>query len=162
MIKNYKNAIITFIGGLGLIPILMAVFTDLLDFGLAIVIAFAFFLLTIVLNGIIVVTDEYLMPMSMYRSQKNAIITFIAGLGIIVLLIAVFATVLSFDYAIVISYGFFLITAVIYVMIEEKPDEPTAKGFNPSMEGTGAYCPSCGNQMKTKSIFCDKCGARLD
>jgi hypothetical protein len=162
MIKNYKNAIVTFFGGLGVIPILMAVFTDILDFGMAIVIAFAFFLLAAVLNGVIVVTEEYVMPMSMYRSQKNAIITFVAGLGIIVLLIAVFATLLSLDYAIVISYGFFLIAAVLYVMVEEKPEEKSVKEFNPSMDGTGVFCPSCGAQMKTKGIFCDNCGTRLE
>ena len=162
MIKNYKNAIITFISGLGIIPILMAVFTDMLDFGLAIVIAFALFLIAVVLNGIITVTDDYVMPMSMYRSQKNAIITFVAGLGIIVILIAVFGAFLSLDYAIVISYGFFLIATVLYVMIEEKPEEHATKGFNPSMEGTGVYCSSCGAQMKSKGIFCDKCGARLE
>ena len=162
MKKNYKQAIVTFVGGLGVFPILMATFTDFIDFGLAIVIAATLFLLAVVSNGAIRVTDEYSMPISMYRSQKQSVIIFIAGLGIIVLLIGVLAPFLTFEYALVISYGFFLISAVLFVMIAVEQEEPTKTTNNPSMKGTGVFCPSCGAQMESKSIFCDKCGARVD
>jgi hypothetical protein len=174
MKKNCKKAIILFIGGLGVIPILMAVFTSFLDFGLALVIAFVFFLFAGTLNGLIMVTPGQLGPIALYHQQKHAVTSLIGGIGVLTILMSLFVPSLSFEYAIVIAYCFFLISGVLTALIEVKPFETKEKKAysydddisidldkKSSTKDLITRCSSCGCQMEADSLFCNTCGAQL-
>ncbi|PWI47040.1 hypothetical protein CEE45_13785 [Candidatus Heimdallarchaeota archaeon B3_Heim] len=171
--KNYKEALITFIGGIGVFPILLSIFAQHIDFGLAIVIAFPFFLVTGVLNGLIVVTSSKPGPFILNKSQKGAVITLIGGIGAFVILIGLFLPTISFGYTLVTAYGFFLIAGTLGALIEERstseykeryyPPENVDKTLNKQTLSdpiSGSQCPSCGRQLEAGSIFCTHCGKK--
>ena len=118
--KNYKEALIIFIGGIGVFPILLSIFAQHIDFGLAIVIAFPFFLVAGVLNGLIVVTSSKPGPFILNKSQKGAVIMLIGGIGAFAILIGLFWPTMSFGYTLVTAYGFFLIAGTLGALIEER------------------------------------------
>jgi hypothetical protein len=172
--KNYKDALITFIGGAGVIPILLSIFAEHIDFGLAIVIAFPFFLISGVLNGLLVITSGKPGPFILSKSQKEAIITLVGGIGALVVLIGIFGRGLSFGYTIVVAYGFFLIAGTLSSLIEERPLVKPKKGYYPhedvpkpankiklSYLDVGMQCSSCGSQLEEGSIFCTQCGKKF-
>ena len=174
MKKNYKEALITFIGGIGVVPILMAIFSGYLEFGRAIVIAFAFFLIAGVLNGLLVATSSKPGPLILNKSQKEAMITFVAGIGVLAILIGIFSEATSFEYTIVIAYGFFLIAGTLSTLVEERsrsedkdhhyPSENIEKAVNRkklSNLKVGTQCSSCGSHLDDDSIFCTQCGAKF-
>ncbi len=174
MKKNYKEALITLVGGAGVIPILLAIFVSTIEFGYSIVIAFPFFLIAGVLNGLITETTDSSGSFMLHKSQKEAIITMVGGIGVFVLLIGIFASSVEFGYALVIAYGFFLITGVLSSLIDEKSEPKKKKQFHPPSsleEGLikssplgskgGASCSSCGSSMDNDSIFCPQCGKKF-
>ncbi len=173
--KNFKEAIVAFIGGLGVVPILMAIFMNNIDFGLGIVIGFVFFLIAGTLYGLIMVTPGQLGPITLYRQQKNAVTSLIGGLGILVILMGLFGPSLTFEYSIVIAYCFFLISGVLSILIEVKPSKnkkeryypPTNESFSDLGKKSSTtdlinYCSSCSRQMEADSIFCNNCGAEIN
>jgi hypothetical protein len=174
--KNYKDAIITLIGGMGVLPILMAIFgRGMLDFGYAIVIAFSFFLISGVLNGLLVETEGEPGPLLLRNSQKDAILTLVGGMGVIVILMSIFGRgMLDFGYAIVIAYGIFLITGTLNILIEERPSKTKKEEIfsnSEDMKGKSKIaslnlsstnlCSSCGYKLEKGSIFCTNCGSKL-
>ena len=172
MKKNYKEAIVTLIGGAGVLPILMSIFMDSLDFGYAIIIAFVFFLLAGTLNGLLVETQCGPGTIIFQESQKQALLSLVGGIGVVVILLGLFSSVLSFGYSIVISYGFFLLAGVIGQLIEvdqpennEKQSYPTAKkgsqkgGQEKVFSRTPGKCYSCERSIENDDIFCPNCGA---
>ena len=172
MKKNYKESIVTLIGGIGVFPILMWIFMDVLDFGLAIIIAFAFFLMTGTLNGLLTETPGSVGALTFKEPQKQAIMSLSGGIGVIVILLGIFTPVLSFEYSIVISYGFFLLAGVLDKLIEVENSEPSKKDYYPETkkgyqkEGQGKVlsktsdtCHTCGRTIEPNDIFCSSCGA---
>jgi hypothetical protein len=168
MKKNYKESIVVLIGGAGVMPILMSIFLDLLDFGLAIIIAFAFFLVAGTLNGLLVETSDKTGPIILQDSQKQAILSLMGGIGVIVILFSIFSPYLEFGYGIVISYGFFLTTGVFDQLIEcetskkSKSTYPstTTKGTESKLFSKKSYvCHSCRSVIEQDDIFCTSCGA---
>ncbi|MHA1947706.1 MAG: hypothetical protein ACXAC6_13045 [Candidatus Hodarchaeales archaeon] len=172
MKKNYKEAITALIGGAGVLPILMTIFMGTPEFGYAIIIAFGFFLLSGTLNGLLVETESNPGPLVLKESQKQALLSFVGGIGVIVILISLFTTSLSFGYGIVIAYGFFLLTGVFGKLIEVeglmRSDEyryPLAeKGMKmekqqKGLSKTSNECHSCNGSIEVNDIFCPNCGA---
>ncbi len=172
--KNYKDALTTFIGGIGVVPILLSIFSGHIDFGLSIVIAFPFFLVAGVLNGLFVETSSEPGRLTLSKSQKEAVITLIGGIGAFTVLIGIFWPVLSFGYIIVIAYGFFLIAGTMSTLIEERPIGKVKERYYPPEDVTkevnkkrvsglksGTQCSSCGNQLEKGSIFCTHCGKKF-
>lgn len=168
-----KDAIILLIGGIGVIPILMAIFSPFLDFGYALVIAFVFFLIAGTLKGLIMVTPGS-GSIALYHQQKHAITSLIGGIGVLVILMGLFSPNLTFDYSMVIAYFFFLISGVATVLIDVKPTKDPDKllystkddvlsDFDKkfSTKDLQKKCSSCGRQMEPDSIFCNTCGAQL-
>jgi len=171
MRKNYKDAMITLIGGAGVLPILMWIFMDVLEFGLAIIIAFVFFLIAGTLNGLLVETPCGPGPIFFQESQKQAIISLVGGIGVVIILLGIFSTVLSFGYSIVISYGFFLLAGVFGQLIEVEQIENRKKQYYPKtkklfqkedkekvLSRTPGKCHSCGRSIERNDIFCSSCG----
>jgi hypothetical protein len=171
--KNYKVALITFIGGLGVVPLLLSIFSENLEFGQAIVIAFAFFLVTGVLNGLLVVTPSEPGPLVLDKSQKEAVITLVGGMGVLAVLIGIFMASLSFGYTIVIAYSFFLIAGTLSTLIDERSKSEDLKHYSPPENiekvvnkkklydlNIGTQCSSCGSHLEDESIFCTQCGAK--
>ena len=172
MKKNYKEAITAFVGGAGVLPILMSIFIGTLDFGYATIIAFGFFLLSGTLNGLLVETESPPGPLVMRESQKQALLSFAGGLGVIAILISLFTTSLSFGYGIVIGYGFFLLTGVFGKLIEveglsrsdryhhrfrgKKVSVSEPRRVNTKITGK---CHSCLGSIEPDDIFCPNCGA---
>jgi hypothetical protein len=172
MKKNYKEAIVTLIGGAGVLPILMSIFIEGLDFGYAIIIAFVFFLLSGTLNGLLVETPREPGPTVFQESQKQALMSLVGGIGVVIILLGTFSDVLSFGYSIVISYGFFLLAGVIAQLIEVEELEQSKKQYYPTAKKTlqkgdkekvfsrtPGKCHSCGRSIERNDIFCSSCGA---
>jgi hypothetical protein len=172
MKKNYKEAITALIGGAGVLPILMSIFLGTPDFGYAILIAFAFFLLSGTLNGLIVETQYRAGPLIFRESQKQAFTSFVGGIGVLTILLGLFTSSLSFEYSIVIAYGFFLLAGVFGKLIEveglERSEEyryPLAEKRMRKKKRRGEYrktpneCHSCNGSIEVNDIFCQNCGA---
>jgi uncharacterized protein with PQ loop repeat len=169
--KNYKEAIIMLIGGIGVVPILMGIFSDSLSFEYGIVIAFVFFLISGTLNGLIIVTQGESGRLSLQRSQKQALINFVGGIGVLVIIMGIFRPAIEFGYTIVIAYVFFLISGILNKLIEVDSQKSEKTQFyedpkenyrnqgtefpNIALEG---YCSSCNSKIDSESIFCSHCG----
>lgn len=172
MKKNYKEAITALIGGAGVLPILMTIFIGTPEFGYAIIIAFGFFLLSGTLNGLMVETESNPGPLVLKESQKQALLSFVGGIGVIAILISLFTTSLSFGYGIIIAYGFFLLTGVFGKLIEVEGLRRSDEYRYPSMGKKFATtehrkmdaqipgkCHSCMGSIEANDIFCSNCGA---
>ena len=172
MKKNYKDALITFIGGAGVFPILMSIFMDILDFGYGIIIAFVFFLLAGTLSGLLVETPSKTGSLIIRESQKQALVSLVGGIGVIVILLSLFTSVLPFGNGIVISYGFFLLTGVFAGLFEVEQLETSKKQYYPTakkafqkggqekvLSRTPGKCYSCERSIEKDDIFCPNCGA---
>jgi len=175
MKKNYKESIIALIGGAGVFPILMVIFTDMLEFGLGIIIAFVFFLLSGTLSGLLVETPGKPGPLILQKSQKQALSTLVGGFGVVTILLGLFYTSLTFEYSIVIAYGFFLMSGVLSMLIEVEKSERREKGyfstakkaFQKGGEEKMAHklskksngCHFCGGTLESDDVFCSNCGA---
>ncbi len=171
MKKNYKEAIIAFIGGAGVLPILMTIFIGTPEFGYAILIAFAFFLMAGTLNGLLVETQYRAGPLILREPQKQAVLSFIGGIGVLTILLGLFTTSISFGYSIVISYGFFLLAGVFGKLIEVEGLISSEEYRYPSVEKTMKKektqkvftrtpnkCHSCNGSIEVNDIFCPNCG----
>ena len=171
MKKNYKIALVTLIGGAGVLPILMWIFLGTVDFSLAIIIAFGFFLLSGTLNGLLVETPGRLGPFIFQRSQKQAITSLIAGFGVIAILLGIFNSSVDFGLGIIIAYSFFLIAGAVSQLIEvqEYSTSPPSYSFQDRQElgrdetkvvkKASYVCHSCGSIVGKEDIFCASCGA---
>ena len=172
MKKNYKEAITAFIGGAGVLPILMSIFMGTIDFGYAILIAFAFFLLAGTLNGLLVETQYRAGPLILREPQKQAFTSFVGGIGVLTILLGLFTSSLSFEYSIVIAYGFFLLAGVFGKLIEveglrssEEYRYPLAQKRMKMEKQQKTFtknpneCYSCKGSIEVNDIFCPNCGA---
>lgn len=172
MKKNYKESIVSLIGGAGAFPILMWIFMDVLDFGLAIIIAFVFFMIAGILNGLLVETPGRAGPLILQEPRKQAILSLVGGIGVVIILLGLFSPVLSFQYSIVISYGFFLPTGVLDKLIEVEQLDTRYEHYYPTAKKTfhkggqekvksrkSDICHSCGKSIQVNDIFCATCGA---
>ena len=162
------------IGGIGVIPILMGIFSESLAFQYGIIIGFVFFLISGTLNGLLVATQEGGSRLTLQRSQKQALVNFVGGIGVLVILMGIFGSVIEFGYTIVIAYVFFLISGVINVLIDIDRKESVKGQFyqepiedykpnekqSPKLAIKG-YCSSCNSKIDSESIFCSHCGKDL-
>lgn len=175
MKKNYIEAITSFIGGVGVLPILMSIFLETPEFGLAIIIGFSLFLLSGTLKGLIIETEGSPGPFVLRESQKQALLSLIGGIGVITILISLFTTSLTFGLGIIIAYGFFLFTGVFGKIIEVE-DLRRSEGYGgygyrtvrkkfektkPRRVNIGnpGKCHSCTESIEADDIFCPNCGA---
>jgi hypothetical protein len=169
--KNYKQSLVTLIGGIGVIPILMAIFSESLSFEYAIVIGFVFFLISGTLNGLIVVTHEDEAPITLQRSQKQALVNLVGGIGVLVILMGIFSPNVEFGYMFVVAYVFFLLSGSLNALIEapkhitkkdqvyqESTDNPSFLNHQSPKLAIKGYCSGCNSKIDSESIFCSHCG----
>lgn len=111
----------------------------------------------------------------MDRNQKNGIVSFISGIGVIILLGGIFLDYYVFGVGLLIAIGFFIMSGVVatFLGVDDKSqayyyNSDQGKSFQePSMHTpqsfektqTGAeYCTKCGSRVDKGSSFCSSCG----
>ncbi|MFW9991834.1 MAG: hypothetical protein ACFFD4_07220 [Candidatus Odinarchaeota archaeon] len=192
MEKNQRDAFITLLGGIGLIVMLMGIFTDWLEFEEAIIIAVAFWILTGVAGS--------MQSDSVDRNLKTGIVSFLGGAGLVVLIMGIFTDWLEFEIAIVIAMSIWVVTGALAAYIGEddktsqlrdrnyytspapvyarsspshySPDPEKVemapiskqayyKPVSAKIESTSKYCRKCGNSVDVGSNFCFFCGSEV-
>jgi len=114
----------------------------------------------------------------MDRNQKSGIVSFISGIGVIILLGGIFLDYYDFGVGLLIAIGFFIMSGVVatFLGVDDKsqaynynsdqgksfqePSMHTPRSFEKTQTGA-EYCTKCGTIIDKGSSFCTKCGTNI-
>ena len=174
-----KEGIGNLLGGLGVVVIILGIFTDYIEFGLAIVIAVFFWMLADLFKTWIKIDKTT--NKSSFRNRK-AFIKLLSLLGVWVILFAIFTDYISFNLAIVVAVTFFIFSGVFseffgisktsrhkrrYVSTTPSNNVEdigyTIENEDYFDEGPAKIkCGNCGNTLIKGDIFCSGCGEKTN
>ncbi|MHA2295328.1 MAG: zinc ribbon domain-containing protein [Candidatus Hodarchaeales archaeon] len=179
MEKNQKDSLLTLLGGSIGILVLIAIFTDWIEFTDAILIGGA-------IIAVIIAVSMYLES----GSDKNLQMGFIGlmiGAGVEIILMGLFSDIINFETAIIIAVVIFVLSGagVTYIGTDESnlwkkrvryhpvkqvnPSpirEQQRPVYNSSVPVKGiqitSYCRECGVPLEKDSSFCSNCGTSVE
>ncbi|MHA1167482.1 MAG: zinc ribbon domain-containing protein [Candidatus Hodarchaeales archaeon] len=117
MIMNVqeKRGIISLIAGFGVIAILIGIFVDEVEFGYGLVTGVACFILSGVVSTFLGISEdgETMLPSKGSVNARRALVSLIAGFGVIVILIGIFIDEVTFiPHALIVAIALFIFSGV--------------------------------------------------
>jgi len=116
MIMNMqeKRGLISLIAGCGVIAILIGIFSDV-EFGHGLVVGVAFFILSGAVSTLIGLSEdgETLLKNKGTANARRALVTLIAGFGVIILLSGIFVEGVDFSHALIVAVAIFILSGVV-------------------------------------------------
>lgn len=183
MYVSYENRefIIKILNSIAFIVILAGIFTNLLDFGLGLVIAMALWMTASILRTWMKIDSS---SQENHFQNTQAFSKILYYLGILVVIDSIFTNNLSFSLALFIAVVLF-VTASIFETEESKErrkarkrnrkqrispsdisfrkvSKPNQTQYKVMDEGPYKYsCSSCGSSVLKEDVFCQNCGGKI-
>ncbi len=177
--EETRESIVNLLGGLGVIAIILSIFLDTIEFGLAIVIAVFLWLLSDVIKTWIKI--DKINDRNIFQNGK-AFSKLLGLLGVWVIVFAIFMDEITFTLAIVIAISLWIFSGVASDFFgigkTRGPKRRYARSTPAGNPGAIEYgspspdnfdegpakvsCQNCGNSLIKGDIFCSVCGEKTN